>query len=80
MVKKAKAVAPATVANLCCGFDILGVALQQPCDEVIVSLTDVAGVRLADVFGDGGRLPRETNRNTSTVAIQSYLQAIDKPM
>jgi homoserine kinase len=78
MAKKVKAVAPATVANLCCGFDILGVALQQPSDEVIVSLTDVAGVRLTAIFGDGGRLPKEVNRNTSTVAIQSYLQAIGK--
>jgi homoserine kinase len=78
MMKKAKAFAPATIANLCCGFDILGVAVEQPGDEVEVTLTEETGIRLVNIVGDGGRLPREANRNTCTVAIESYLQAIDK--
>ncbi|MFM8850814.1 MAG: homoserine kinase [Cytophagales bacterium] len=77
MAKKIRAFAPATIANLCCGFDILGVAVEQPGDEVEVTLTEETGIRLVNIFGDGGRLPREANRNTCTVAIESYLQTID---
>ncbi|MFM8739972.1 MAG: homoserine kinase [Cytophagales bacterium] len=77
MAKKIRAFAPATIANLCCGFDILGVAVEQPGDEVEVTLTEETGIRLVNIFGDGGRLPLEANRNTCTVAIESYLQTID---
>lgn len=78
MTKKIRAFAPATIANLCCGFDILGVAVEQPGDEVEVTLTEETGIRLVNIVGDGGRLPREANRNTCTVAIESYLRTIDK--
>jgi homoserine kinase len=33
-----KVIAPATVANLVCGFDILGMALNDPEDEMTLSL------------------------------------------
>lgn len=78
MVNKVKAFAPATVANVCCGFDILGMAVDQPGDEVEVMRTKTAGVRVKNIWGDEGRLPREADRNTCTVAIQSYLSALDK--
>jgi homoserine kinase len=38
-MKSVKAFAPATVANVCCGFDILGFAVDAPGDEVKVTLT-----------------------------------------
>ncbi|MFM8912865.1 MAG: homoserine kinase [Flammeovirgaceae bacterium] len=78
MERKVKAFAPATVANLCCGFDILGMAVEQPGDELTVTLTDHPGVVISNIVGDGGRLPREANKNTCTVAIKSYLQALGK--
>jgi homoserine kinase len=75
-MKKISASAPATVANVCCGFDILGFAVEAPCDEVVLSFHDGAGVRMTRIVGDGGRLPIEAERNTATVAILSYLKAI----
>ena len=53
------AFAPATVSNVACGFDVLGFALDEPGDLVIASPSDVPGVTIVDVVGDGGKLPRE---------------------
>ena len=75
-MKKVKVAAPATVANVCCGFDILGFAVDAPCDEVILTLTDTPGVTMKSITGDGGRLPLEAGKNTASVAVQSYLNAI----
>ncbi len=75
-MKRVTAFAPATVANVCCGFDILGFAIENPGDEVEVSLSDEGGVRMIKITGDEGKLPLEASRNTSAVAIQSYLKTI----
>ena len=37
-MKKIKIAVPATVANLVCGFDILGMALNDPCDIMELEL------------------------------------------
>ena len=39
-MKKIKITAPATVANLVCGFDILGMALNDPQDEMELTLLE----------------------------------------
>jgi homoserine kinase len=75
-MKKIKVTAPATVANVCCGFDILGFSVDAPCDEVILTLNNGNEVKMKSIYGDGGRLPLESNKNTASVAVQSYLQAI----
>ena len=72
-MKSATAFAPATVSNVACGFDVLGFALEAPGDEVTASLTTSAGVTIADIVGDGGRLPRDASRNTAGVAAQALL-------
>lgn len=76
-MKWVKAFAPATVANVSCGFDILGFAINSPGDEVTVKLRDGVGITV-EVIGDEGKLPREPEKNTASVAIQSYLNAIDR--
>ncbi len=68
--------APATVANVVCGFDVLGFALHKPGDEVIVRRVDKPGVKLVHVEGDNGLLPREADANTVTVSIINYLNKI----
>jgi len=78
MTKSVRAIAPATVANVSCGFDIFGFAVEAPADEVIVTLTNDKGVRIVSITGDGGRLPTESNRNTSGVAVEEYLRATGK--
>ncbi len=76
-MKTVKAFAPATVANVCCGFDILGFAVDSPGDEVILTERDEPGVVVKRIVGDGGRLPLHSNQNTASVAVQSFLNAID---
>jgi homoserine kinase len=66
------AFAPATVSNVACGFDVLGFPLESPGDEVTARL-DGTGVRIDDILGDNGRLPREAARNTASVAAQALL-------
>ncbi len=65
--------ASATVANVACGFDILGFAIDAPGDEVVLERTDGKGMQIREITGDNGRLPRDLARNTTTVAIQQYL-------
>ena len=69
-----RAFAPATVANLGAGFDILGMAVQGPGDCVEVALRAEPGVTLLSVEGDDGLLPREPERNTATVAAAAVLR------
>lgn len=75
-MKTIRASAPATVANVSCGFDIFGFAVEAPADEVVITLTDKPGVVIETIEGDDGRLPREAERNTSSVAVIEYLKAI----
>ena len=69
------AFAPATVSNVGCGFDVLGFALEAPGDEVVARFAP-AGVSIADISGDRGRLPRDAARNTASVAVLALLTKI----
>jgi homoserine kinase len=71
----ATAFAPATVSNVACGFDVLGFALDEPGDEVTAALS-TAGVTIAAIEGDGGRLPRDAAKNTAGVAAQALLDRL----
>jgi homoserine kinase len=75
-MKSVKASAPATVANVSCGFDIFGFAVEAPADEVVITLTDKPGVVIEKIDGDDGRLPLESERNTAGVAVIEFLKAI----
>jgi homoserine kinase len=69
----ARAFAPATVGNIICGFDIFGLALGEPGDEVEAKLRSEPGVVISAVHGDGGRLPTEAARNVAGVATIAVL-------
>jgi len=70
------AFAPATVSNVACGFDVLGFALDEPGDEVTATFAGGSGVRIADIVGDGGRLPRDAAKNTAGIAARSLLDRV----
>lgn len=72
-MKEIKVFAPATVANVVCGFDVLGFAVNEPGDEVLMKLTDRPGVRLLRITGDDGRLPLNAEKNTVSASVQHYL-------
>jgi homoserine kinase len=63
MNRRIRVFAPATVANLGPGFDVLGLALDRPGDELEAELTDAPGVEIAEVTGDGGVLSRSPEKN-----------------
>jgi homoserine kinase len=66
------------VANVCCGFDVLGFAVDFPGDEVILTLNMSQEITLSKIVGDGGRLPIDASKNTAGVAVQSFLRSIGK--
>ncbi|MEX0779502.1 MAG: homoserine kinase [Balneolales bacterium] len=68
--------APATVANVACGFDSLGFALHEPGDEVIVSLNDSPGINITKITGDDGRLPLDVASNTAGVSVTAMLDTL----
>src|SRR5258705_10721424 len=69
------AFAPATVSNVACGFDVLGFALNAPGDRVTARLLGGRDslVRIDDITGDQGRLPRDAAKNTAGVAARALL-------
>ena len=67
------AFAPTTVSNVACGFDVLGFALHEPGDTVTAAFTSGTGVRIDDIVGDHGRLPRDAAKNTAGIAAQALL-------
>ncbi|WP_261395060.1 homoserine kinase [Membranihabitans marinus] len=71
-----KVFAPATIANLAVGYDIIGLALESPGDEVIARKSDqYKGVHITQIFNDGGKLPMDPLKNTASVAGQAVLDA-----
>ncbi len=76
--KKIRAFAPATVANVGCGFDVLGFAIHELGDYVTASVSETPGVRITSITGDGGRLPLEAEKNTAGLAAQSLLKEAGK--
>nr|WP_233166903.1 homoserine kinase [Pedobacter sp. ASV2] len=76
--KSIKVFAPATVANVVCGFDVLGFAVNEPGDEVEMRLTDTPGVTIKRITGDDGRLPLDAAKNTVSASVQHYLKHINR--
>lgn len=70
-----KVLSPATVANVSCGFDCLGFALDEPFDEMVLRKIEEKTVKIIhhDEFG----LPTEAEKNVAGVTLLSMLKAID---
>ncbi|MCK5367044.1 MAG: homoserine kinase [Cyclobacteriaceae bacterium] len=69
-----KVFAPATVANVTCGFDILGFAVDQPGDEITLKKSDSGQVKIIEITGDDGALPLDVEKNSCSVVIQLFLK------
>lgn len=68
-----KVFCPATIANISCGFDVLGVALDSVGDEMIVRKTEEKGIRITKL--EGQDLPMETLQNVAGVAGLALLES-----
>jgi homoserine kinase len=74
-MKEIKIFCPATIANLSCGFDVLGLCLATAGDEMIVRKSDVKGVRITKIVG--ADLPLETENNVAGVAALAMLEEVE---
>jgi homoserine kinase len=70
-----KVAAPGTVANLVCGFDVLGLCLDAPADEMTVTLIKEKEVRIKSA--DGYNLPADPTQNTAGAPLLEMLQELD---
>ena len=71
-----KIFAPATVANISCGFDVLGCCLDGIGDEMIIRKSSKKGVRITKIIGE--KLPLETENNVAGVAALALLNKLNK--
>ncbi len=70
-----KVFCPATIANVSCGFDVLGLALDAVGDEMTVRKIDTKGVYISKIIGQD--IPLETEKNVAGIAGLALLQASD---
>jgi homoserine kinase len=68
--------APATVANVAVGFDILGFAVEGVGDEIIVERIPEPQVLIGSVTGLKGKIPVDPQRNAASVAVESLRRAL----
>lgn len=74
-MKKITIKSPATVANIVCGFDILGMALNEPYDIMEVTLLDESKVIIH--HNDSFNLPTDPEKNVAGVVLLSIIQRIE---
>ncbi len=65
---------PGTVANLVCGFDVLGLCLDEPADEMSVTMIAEKEVRITSA--DGYQLPSDPMQNTAGAPLIEMLHEL----
>jgi len=69
--------APATVANLVCGFDILGLCLEEPYDIMEVTLLNE---RKVTIRSNDNALPTDPTKNTAGAPLLEIIRQMDAPI
>jgi homoserine kinase len=64
---------PGSVANISCGFDVLGFCLEPVGDLMKVTKTDKPGITIGSIKGQD--LPKDTSKNVASVAAMALLEA-----
>ena len=72
-----KIFAPATVANVACGFDVIGLAIDAPGDEIILRRTNTPGITIKAIHG--ANLPLDPLQNVCGVAAMALLKKFNDP-
>ncbi|WP_298894303.1 homoserine kinase [uncultured Psychroserpens sp.] len=73
-MKELKIFSPATVANVSCGFDVLGFCLDTIGDEMIIRKTDKKGIHITKI--EGYHLPFEAEKNVAGVSALAMLNDV----
>ena len=67
--------APSTIANVGPGFDVFGIALEEPSDRIEVRRTSEPGVHVESIVGVGAyAVTLDNTRNTAAVAAHKVLK------
>ncbi len=66
---------PATIANLNCGFDVMGLCLETIGDEMIFRKSAVKGIQITKITG--ANLPFEATKNVAGVAALAFIENLD---
>ena len=74
-MKEIKIFSPATVANVSCGFDALGLALDTIGDEMVVRKSHEKGIRIIKI--EGAELTYNIDKNVAGVVAQAMLKNHD---
>ena len=74
-MQSVKVRAPASIANLVCGFDILGMSLEEPYDEMQMELSTTPGILIA--HSDGYGLSEDPVKNVAGAALQAMLDVCE---
>ena len=61
---------PSTIANLSCGFDILGVCIKEPFDEITISKNSSKTVTIKSLDSEFSDIPVIPEDNTGGVPAQ----------
>lgn len=77
-MEEIKLFCPATIANVSCGFDVLGLCLDTVGDEMIIRKTTKKGVYIVKIVGQN--LPLEAEKNVAGVAALALLKEVDAPV
>ncbi|HOJ38786.1 MAG TPA: homoserine kinase [Ignavibacteriales bacterium] len=73
-----KVFSPATIANVACGFDIFGIALDNPGDEVEISVNlNSKEIKIVEITGDNGLLPYDVDKNTVTISLIEFMKYLN---
>ncbi|MFY0714453.1 homoserine kinase [Seonamhaeicola sp. NFXS20] len=70
-----KIFSPATVANVSCGFDVMGFCLDNVGDEMVIRKVEKKGIYITKI--EGFDLPYEAEKNVSGVSALAMYNAID---
>ena len=65
-MKEVRIFSPASIANISCGFDVLGMCLDNVGDEMVIRKSNKKGIQIIKITGQG--LPLETSQNVAGVA------------
>jgi len=74
-MEEIKIFAPATVANLSCGFDVLGCCLESIGDEMLLRKNATGEIRITKITGQD--LPMEADKNVAGVAVRALLKELN---
>ncbi|BBA17079.1 homoserine kinase [Blattabacterium cuenoti] len=75
-MKGIKIFSPATIANLVCGFDVIGLALDFPKDEIYLYKTNNPGIHIHRIYKSS--LPNDPMKNSAFAALQALLKKYQK--